>query len=89
MWLREFIIANTLGHKMIYSAGSLLFSLAVNSFDSGESLPILSINLTRLGHCPPSILDPPPWLERGTKNGNMLEQRAEESRNIDFIEILA
>lgn len=46
MWLREFIIANTLGHKMIYSAGSLLFSLAVNSFDSAEILPVLSINLT-------------------------------------------
>lgn len=59
MWPREFIIANTLGHKMIYSAGSLLFSLAVNSFDSADVLPILSINLTRRGHCPPLIIDPP------------------------------
>lgn len=76
MWLREFIITNTLGHKMIYSAGSLLFSLAVNSFDSLEILPILSINLTRRGHCPPLILDPS--LENGTKSENMSEQRAEE-----------
>lgn len=58
MWLREFIIANTLGHKMIYSAGSLLFSLALNSFDSAEVLPVLSINLTRRGRCPPLIIDP-------------------------------
>lgn len=48
MWLREFIIANTLGHKMIYSGGSLLFSLAANSFDSPAILPILSINLAGL-----------------------------------------
>lgn len=33
MWQREFIITNTLGHKMIYSARSLLFSLTVNGFD--------------------------------------------------------
>lgn len=48
MWLREFIIANTLGHKMIYSRGSLLFSLAANSFDSPAIELILSINLTVL-----------------------------------------
>lgn len=36
MWHREFIITNTLDHKMIYSAVSLLFSLAVNSFDLAE-----------------------------------------------------
>lgn len=33
MWQREFIITNTLDHKMIYSAVSLLFSLTVNGFD--------------------------------------------------------
>lgn len=48
MWLHEFIIANTLGHKMIYSGGSLLFSLAANSFDLPAILPILSINLAGL-----------------------------------------
>lgn len=48
MWLREFIIANTLGYKMIYSWGSLLFSLVVNSFDSPTILFIFSINLTGL-----------------------------------------
>lgn len=36
MWQREFIITNTLDHKMIYSAVSLLFSLTVNSFDLAE-----------------------------------------------------
>lgn len=36
MWQREFIITNTLDHKMIYSAVSLLFSLTVNSFDLTE-----------------------------------------------------
>lgn len=36
MWQREFIITNTLDHKMIYSAVSLLFSLTVNGFDLAE-----------------------------------------------------
>lgn len=49
MWQREFIITNTLDHKMIYSAVSLLFSLTVNSFDLAEiplacsSLPSISL----------------------------------------------
>lgn len=44
MWQREFIITNTLDHKMIYSAVSLLFSLTVNGFDLDEVLFILNIN---------------------------------------------
>lgn len=51
MWQREFIITNTLDHKMIYSTDSLLVSLAVNRFDSARDstgLPILAINLTSL-----------------------------------------
>lgn len=42
MWQREFIITNTLDHKMIYSAVSLLFSLTVNSFDLTEISPACS-----------------------------------------------
>lgn len=57
MWLYEFIIANTLSHKMIYSGGSLLFSLVANSFDLPAILTILSIS-RRPGHCPPLISDP-------------------------------
>lgn len=42
MWQREFIITNTLDHKMIYSAVSLLFSLTVNGFDLAEIPPACS-----------------------------------------------
>lgn len=42
MWQREFIITNTLDHKMIYSAAALLFSLTANSFDLAEILPACS-----------------------------------------------
>lgn len=51
MWQREFIITNTLDHKMIYSAAALLFSLTANSFDLAEiplarsSSPSISLGL--------------------------------------------